>query len=254
MKNKNLIIKANKIDFYGQTLLTAETNGEIRVAMKPIVEGMGLSWPAQQKKLLRNKIKFSYSHIATTGSDGKIYKMLSIPLKKLPGWFFSVNPNKVRKTIRNIVIQYQNECFDTLYDYWFLGKVDNPRFKNKISHYDSGIKKLSQDDWEDNLFCNWLKVMLDNSDIWEQKINLDIFTFYNNYISFCKKLNKGYKSYNGWARKIRAVFQEHVIRVQKTGKSRRYYRFDDLKACRRQLEEFAGVELWPLGPARLEIN
>ena len=71
----------------------------------------------------------------TTGNDGKTYEMLCMPLKKLNGWLFSINPEKVRADLREKVIQYQEECFEALYNYWHFGKAErtiNPEQQQAI--------------------------------------------------------------------------------------------------------------------------
>ncbi|MDP0027224.1 phage antirepressor N-terminal domain-containing protein [Glaesserella parasuis] len=45
-------------------------------------------------------------------------------LKKLNGWLFSINPEKVRPDLKDRVIQYQEECFEALYNYWHFGKAE----------------------------------------------------------------------------------------------------------------------------------
>ena len=47
--------------------------------------------------------------------------MLCLPLRKLNGWLFSINPSKVRADIRDKLIAYQEECFTVLHDYWTKG-------------------------------------------------------------------------------------------------------------------------------------
>ena len=47
--------------------------------------------------------------------------MTSIPLRKLNGWLFTVNANKVAKHLREPVQQYQEECAEALYSYWGKG-------------------------------------------------------------------------------------------------------------------------------------
>ncbi|EEV6940855.1 phage antirepressor Ant [Escherichia coli] len=64
-------------------------------------------------------------------ADGKLRKLLCLPLKKLNGWLFSINPEKVRADIRDKLIQYQEECFTVLHDYWTKGHVVNPRKAKK---------------------------------------------------------------------------------------------------------------------------
>ncbi|WP_428454186.1 phage antirepressor N-terminal domain-containing protein [Photobacterium kasasachensis] len=44
--------------------------------------------------------------------------MICLPLRKLFGWLQTISPNKVKPEIRNLVIQYQNECDDVLWQYW----------------------------------------------------------------------------------------------------------------------------------------
>lgn len=113
------------VNFKGDTLITLEKDGEHYVAVRPIVENMGLDWGNQSVKL--KNPKFSCCDITTTGKDGKNYKMLCIPVKKLNGWLFSINPEKVRADIRHIVEQYQEECFTVLHDYWHKGMAVNGR-------------------------------------------------------------------------------------------------------------------------------
>ncbi len=115
------------VNYNGQELITIQKDNEIYVAIRPIVEGIGMAWTTQFAKLRRNKEKFSCYHMVTTGKDGILYRMLTIPLKKLNGWLFSINPNKIKSDeIRDKVIQYQEECFIVLYNYWHKGAAINP--------------------------------------------------------------------------------------------------------------------------------
>ncbi|MFL7751335.1 P22AR C-terminal domain-containing protein, partial [Raoultella ornithinolytica] len=47
------------------------------------------------------------------------------------GWLFSINPEKVRADIRDKLIQYQEECFTVLHDYWTKGEAKNERKQRK---------------------------------------------------------------------------------------------------------------------------
>lgn len=59
-----------------------------------------------------------------TPTNGGMQSMLCMPLKKLNGWLFSINPEKVRPDLKDRVIQYQEECFEALYNYWNFGKAE----------------------------------------------------------------------------------------------------------------------------------
>ena len=117
-------ISTQTISFHGSELITLKVDDVIYTAVRPIVEALGLSWGSQQRKLENSKEKFSCTHMKTTGNDGKTYEMLCMPLKKLNGWLFSINPEKVRADLREKVIQYQEECFEALYNYWHFGKAE----------------------------------------------------------------------------------------------------------------------------------
>ena len=114
-------VNTTSLPFHGQHIITAMAAGVAYVAMKPIVENIGLSWSSQVQKLLKMKSKFNYVDIDMVASDGRKRLMGCLPLKKLNGWLFSINPAKVREDIRDRLVRYQEECFTALHDYWTKG-------------------------------------------------------------------------------------------------------------------------------------
>ncbi|EEZ2438262.1 phage antirepressor Ant [Escherichia coli] len=124
-------VNTSYVPFNGQQIITAMAAVVAYVAMKPIVENLGMSWGTQQQKLMKQLDKFNCIHMNMVAADGKLRKLLCLPLKKLNGWLFSINPEKVRADIRDKLIQYQEECFSVLHDYWTKGHVVNPRKAKK---------------------------------------------------------------------------------------------------------------------------
>ncbi|HAI1440630.1 TPA: phage antirepressor Ant, partial [Escherichia coli] len=124
-------VNTSYVPFNGQQIITAMAAGVAYVAMRPIVENLGMSWGTQQQKLMKQLDKFNCIHMNMVAADGKLRKLLCLPLKKLNGWLFSINPEKVRADIRDKLIQYQEECFTVLHDYWTKGHVVNPRKAKK---------------------------------------------------------------------------------------------------------------------------
>ncbi|HIG9268409.1 TPA: phage antirepressor N-terminal domain-containing protein [Klebsiella pneumoniae] len=118
------------VPFYGNSLFVVEHNGEAYTPMKPIVEGMGLDWKSQHKKISQRFYKGMVE--ITIPSVGGIQSMICLALRKLAAWLNSISPNKVRPEIRDNVIRYQEECDDVLYDYWTKGEVKNPRKKTTV--------------------------------------------------------------------------------------------------------------------------
>lgn len=125
-------VNTSYVPFNGQQIITAMAAGVAYVAMKPIVENLGMSWSTQQTKLMKQISKFNCVHMNMVAADGKLRKLLCLPLKKLNGWLFSINPEKIRADIRDKLIQYQEECFTVLHDYWTKGKAENARKKTSV--------------------------------------------------------------------------------------------------------------------------
>lgn len=113
----------SKVPFYGNELITVEKNGEIYVAMKPIVEGIGIDWYSQYRKIISSQ-RYSHMTIPFETVGGK-QDMIFLPLKKLNGWLFSINADKCRPDIRRKVKTYQEECFQVLYEYFNNGGAVN---------------------------------------------------------------------------------------------------------------------------------
>lgn len=139
MEEKDMQITT--VDFYEQTLTVIEKEGEKYVAIRPIAEGIGLSWSSQCQKLTNNAHKFNCVVINTVASDGKQHEMLCIPLKKLNGYLFSINPEKVSERIKEKVVLYQEECFSVLYSYFADGYSINTRI---LSERPDQMRELAQ--------------------------------------------------------------------------------------------------------------
>ncbi len=117
------------VPFRGATLFVVDHSGEPYVPMRPVVEGMGLSWASQTVKLNANKARWGITEIVipsgstvatieTVVGDGKERKMLCLPLRKIVGWLMTISPNKVKPEIKGKIIAYQQECDDVLWQYW----------------------------------------------------------------------------------------------------------------------------------------
>lgn len=113
------------VPFYGDTMVLVDHDGQPFVAMKPIVENMGLYWTGQHTKLTE-KFGSVIQIICTTGADGKQYEMVCLPLRKIPAFLYSVNPSKVKPELREKIVRYQSECDDALWDYWTQGCATRP--------------------------------------------------------------------------------------------------------------------------------
>lgn len=123
-------ISTINVPFHGDNLYVVNYNGQPYVPMKPIVEGMGLTWQSQFEKV-KQRFKSTITEIVIVAADGKERNMICLALRKLAGWLHTISPNKVKPEIRDKVIRYQEECDDVLYEYWTTGEV-KPKHKSTV--------------------------------------------------------------------------------------------------------------------------
>lgn len=107
--------QVQNISFHGQTVPVFTRNQTHYVAMKPIVENIGLDWVSQHKKIQRNDIlKSGMVMMTIPATDGKTYETACLPLDYLNGWLFGVDAKRVKPEIRERLLTYQRECFRVL--------------------------------------------------------------------------------------------------------------------------------------------
>lgn len=114
------------VPFHGSNLFVVKHDGQPYVPMKHTVEGMGLDWKTQHRKLTTNTDRWGMVMMTIPSVSG-IQDTACIPLRKLSGWLMAIQPSKVRPEIREKIVTYQNECDGVLWDYWTKGGAVNPR-------------------------------------------------------------------------------------------------------------------------------
>lgn len=94
-------------------------NGEKRIAIAPICEALGIAPNGQIEKIKNDDFLGSVHKLSlSTGSDGKEYKMFTIPYMYVFGWLFSINPKNVREEARETVLRYKMECYQALFNHF----------------------------------------------------------------------------------------------------------------------------------------
>lgn len=121
------------VPFHGHSLFIIEHNNEPYVPMKPVVEGMGLTWQPQHEKLKANTKRWGITNIVIPSEGGR-QSAACIPLRKLAGWLSTVNPKKVSPQIRQNIEMYQDECDDALWSYWSEGVAARARRTEEQVH------------------------------------------------------------------------------------------------------------------------
>lgn len=135
------------VNFYGDPLLTFMYNEQHYVAVEPVITYMGLDWDHYRRKLIDNMVEAMHDGVidrfqavqAVILKDGVEVSLVSMPLRRLPGFLFNINPNQIKNPeVRERVVRYQDECFVVLHDYWMHGLAANLR--TNPSDIDSGYK------------------------------------------------------------------------------------------------------------------
>lgn len=114
-----------RVPFHGTVLLTSEVAGVRHIALKPAIEGIGLSYPAQYRKL-QGRSWAVVAQTATTGSDGKTYQMVTVDVRTFLMLLATVNENQVAEDLRPLLVAYQREVADVIESYWTKGAAVQP--------------------------------------------------------------------------------------------------------------------------------
>lgn len=129
------------VQFHEQSITVLQHNNQPFVAMRSIVENIGLDWEAQRQRIARHPVlKATACMIKAVAQDGKLREILSLPLSVLNGWLFGIDVNRVRPELREKLTQYQFECFDVLYKH-FMPSVA-PQIQTATPEQKQHIKSL----------------------------------------------------------------------------------------------------------------
>ncbi len=109
--------EVREVDFYGDVLLVALVNDIAYVALRPIVEFLGIEWAPQYQRLQRDEILDEERRLVMMASaDGKQREMVALPLEFLPGWLFGIAGSRLKDAEKAEKLKrYRRECFSALW-------------------------------------------------------------------------------------------------------------------------------------------
>jgi len=130
------------IDFHGDQIVTFQKGGEPFVAMRRVVENIGLAWQSQHIKLREQADRFNCHDMVTVGADGKSREMLAMPVAKLPLWLATINPNKITDPAKRQKVEwYQSESAIVLHDYWTKGVAVRSDMEGVVTNLDPQVMR-----------------------------------------------------------------------------------------------------------------
>lgn len=120
------------VHFHGQQIVTLrQDDGTVYVALKPIVDAMGISWQGQLERIKRDAVLSTCIRVTRMQmpGDSQSREHIFLPLDMLNGWLFGIDANRVKPELRDTVIDHQRECYRVLAAH-FHGKalVQNERY------------------------------------------------------------------------------------------------------------------------------
>ena len=116
------------VDFRGDTLFGFQEGEKTFVAMKPIVEAMGMNWEPQRQRVSRDPILSEGTSIMKVPfGRGGAQDTLCLELEMVNGWLFTIDTNRIKDdSVRQKVLTYQRECYRVLHDH-FAGRRAGPK-------------------------------------------------------------------------------------------------------------------------------
>lgn len=111
------------VDFRNDTLFAFERDDGIYVALKPIVESMGLSWQPQHRRVRQDAVLAEGIIMMVIPSPGGgAQETLCLKLEMVNGWLFSIDDTRIKDDeVREKVLTYKRECYRVLFEH-FYGK------------------------------------------------------------------------------------------------------------------------------------
>jgi len=149
LEQKNAL---TEVSFHGTKLIAqrGDTPENTMVAMNPIVEGMGLAWEVQLRKIKAHPVLSKGMTMMVIPSAGGPQEAVALPLTRLNFWLALVQTRRVPDAqTRKRIVTYQAEAADALFHHFFgqaTANVAGPT-KGELGRMLAAITKDALDDY-----------------------------------------------------------------------------------------------------------
>lgn len=121
------------LDFHGDLLMAHEQDGTVFVALRPIVDAIGLNWSGQFLRVQRDPILCEGICIMQIPTAGGKQDALALRMDLLNGWLFTIDASRIKdERTRDRVLMYQRECYQVLFAH-FHGERDRQSRNSDLS-------------------------------------------------------------------------------------------------------------------------
>lgn len=130
-----------QFDFNGDIIDIVERNDIKYVSVGAICRNIGLVNLNRQYKKIQEDDSFE-SKFIDIEINNVVQNAFFIPLSKLNGWLFFLNPNKVKPEVKQKLIEYKKECFNALDAHFNKKKDTNTVSKKQVDEILKASNKL----------------------------------------------------------------------------------------------------------------
>ena len=111
------------VNFRGDELYGFKQDDGVFVALKPIVEAMGMDWSAQYRRVQRDPVLAEGIAIMATpfGRQGG-QEAVCLKMELVNGWLFTIDSERIpNPEVRDRVLLYKRECYEVLFKHFYKG-------------------------------------------------------------------------------------------------------------------------------------
>lgn len=106
--------------FHGDAIHAERVDGRVIVAVKPIVERLGIDWNGQFQRIKRDEVLEQGMCVTHIPTPGGVQDSVGLPLELLPGFLFGISAERVSDpAARAAIIAYKRECHEVLFRHFF---------------------------------------------------------------------------------------------------------------------------------------
>ncbi|MEM1346264.1 MAG: phage antirepressor N-terminal domain-containing protein [Pseudomonadota bacterium] len=118
------------VNFRGDELYGFENDDGVFVALKPMVEAMGMPWESQRQRVRKDPILNEGARlIQVPFGRGGAQEQLCLRESLVQGWLFTIDSTRIKdEQVRQRVQMYQRECYAVLHEH-FIGKAQRPEME-----------------------------------------------------------------------------------------------------------------------------
>ena len=113
------------VNFRGDDLYGFKQDDGVFVALKPMVEAIGLAWNGQFERVNRDPVLSKGVRVMRIPfGRGGAQEAVCIKMDLVNGWLFGIDSSRIKDDeVRQRVILYQEECYGVLFAHFYRGEA-----------------------------------------------------------------------------------------------------------------------------------